>query len=368
MARDWYIDYLIEKGLNVEYWDIVSLVREGHSERGEQNPKYLRILRTFDEVEGMLRKPENRDAFYVMLIPYVGRFTRVFRLFSKYDCRMLNFAWGALPRDPVYKWRKITAWLATPYLCAKEILNRSKAIALRRLKLVKPFEIAFVAGGVLMGGDNFAAKVVAINYFDYDHYVKAKTDAAGRLVTGRYAVFLDINLPHHSDLAFCGYSQIDPVEYYRSLNRFFGLLEREHEIKVVIAAHPRADYDSTIFEGRQIFRLVTAELVRDAEFVVSHTSTAMSYAVLNAKPLVFIYTAAMASAVYKQKFTRETRMYADYLDAPLYNIDAMNGAHHVAVRQANQQRYDRYKYDFLTSRQSEGTPTQEIFLREIEAN
>lgn len=364
MARDWYIDYLIEKGMIVEYWDIVSLVREEHSERGAQNPGYLFVFRTFGEVETTLRKPENRDALYLMLITYTGRFTRVFRLFSKYDCRMLNFAWGALPRDPVYKWRKVAAWLSSPYLCAKEIVSRTKAIAFRRLKLVKPFEIAFVAGGVLLSGNNFAAKVVPINYFDYDHYIKAKSDGGRRLVTGPYAVFLDINLPYHSDLAFSGYSQIDPIVYYRSLNRFFDLLEREQGIKVIIAAHPRADYADATFDGRQTFRLVTAELVKDAEFVLSHTSTAMSYAVLNAKPIIFIYTAAMATA-FKRKFVREMRTYADCLDAPVHNIDEITSAQQVSLRQVNLKCYERYKYNFLTSRQSEGTPTQEIFLREI---
>jgi hypothetical protein len=367
MARDWYIDYLIEKGMVVEYWDIVSLVREEHSERGAQNPGYLFVLRTFAELEMMLRKPENRDAFYMMLITYAGRFTKVFRLLSRYDCRMLNFAWGALPRDPVYKWRKVVAWLSSPYLCAKEIVNRTMATAFRRLKLVKPFEIAFVAGGVLLNADNFAAKVVPINYFDYDHYIKASRYEGRPLVTGSYAVFLDINLPYHSDLAFNGISQIDPIVYYRSLNRFFSLLEREHGIKVVIAAHPRADYSDTTFDGRQIFRLVTAELVKDAQFVLSHTSTAMSYAVLNAKPIVFIYTAEMATA-FKRKFIREMQTYADRLDAPLYNIDEITGAHQVSLSQVNLGRYERYKYDFLISRQSEGTPTQEIFLRELGAN
>jgi hypothetical protein len=366
MARDWYIDFLIERGFTVEYWDIVSLVREEHSELGAQNPDYLRVFRTLGEVEEMLRRTENREALYIMLISYIGRFTRIFRLFSKYDCRMLNFAWGALPNDPIYKWRKLAVWLSNPYRSAEEVLNRSKAIALRKLKLVKPFEIAFVAGDVLMAGNNHAAKVVPINYFDYDHYVKARNDGARRLVAGRYVVFLDINLPFHSDLAFCGHRRIDPVEYYRSLNRFFGLLERDYEIKVVIAAHPRADYDAATFEGRQILRLVTAELVKDAEFVLSHTSTAMSYAVLNAKPLVFIYTSEMAAA-YETQFIRSMRSYADYLNSAIYNIDAVFGAQKVAVKQVNLKCYERYKYDFLTSRQSEATSTQEIFLREIGA-
>ena len=364
MARDWYIDYLIEKGVTVEYWDVVSLVREEHSEQGEQSPGYLHVLRSFNDVERMLRMPENRDALYVMLITYVARFARVFCLFSKYDCRMLYFAWGALPHDPVYKWRKLAAWLSTPYACVREIINRSKSIALRKLKLVKPFQIAFVAGDALMAGDSYASKVVPINYFDYDHYVRTKVAGTPRLVADPYVVFLDINLPHHSDLEFCGRPRIDAAGYYRSLNRFFGLLESEYGIRVVIAAHPRSDHDSATFEGRQVLRLVTADLVKDAEFVLSHTSTAMSYAVLNAKPLVFIYTEAMA-AVYQRLFIREMRTYADYLDAPIYNIDEVSSARQVAVKRVNLRRYERYKYDFLTSRQSENMPTQEIFWREI---
>ena len=258
IARDWYIDYLIEKGVRVEYWDVVSLVREEHAEKGARHPDFLHVFRTFGEVERMLRLPANRDSLYVMLITYAGQFTRIFRIFSKYGCRMLMIAWGAMPRDPVYKWRKIASALANPAWCAKVIFYRCKATALRRLKLVKPFDIIFAAGEVLMAGSHFAAKVVPINLCDYDHYVKARA-AGGRLFEGRYSVFLDVNLPYQSDLAFCGYPQIDAGRYFRSLNRFFGLLERQYGLKVVIAAHPKADYDAATFEGRPIHRLVTAE-------------------------------------------------------------------------------------------------------------
>jgi len=365
IARDWYIDYLIEKGVTVEYWDVVSLMREEHFEQGAKNPEYLRVFRSFSEVEEMLRLPRNRDAFYVMLISYAGQLTRIFRLLSKYDCRMLLLAWGAMPHDPVYKWRKIASALASPVWCAEQVLYRVKAIALRRLKLVKPFDIVFAAGEVLLANDQYAAKVVPINLCDYDHYVKVRTDG-GRLVAGRYSVFLDINLPYQSDLAFCGYPQIDSASYYRSLNRFFGLLEREYATRIVIAAHPKANYVASTFAGRQMHRLVTAELVKDAEFVLSHTSTALSYAVLNAKPLIFLYTDEMADA-YRNTVIRELHCYADYLAAPIYNIDAVAEGRQVVVRDVDLERYERYKYNFLTTRQSENTPTQEIFWREINA-
>jgi hypothetical protein len=364
MARDWYIDFLIEKGVNVEYWDVVSLLREEHSEGGEQRPRYLRLFRTYDELELALALPENRDALYLILITYVAKFARIFRLLSKRDCRMLYFAWGALPHDPGYRWRKMVAWLSTPGAIVRELLSRSKASALRKLKLVKPFEVAFVAGGALLGGNNHAKRVVPVNYFDYDHYVKTRDAGGARLVAEPYAVFLDINLPHHSDLEFCGRPRIDPTRYYQSLNRLFRLLEAEYRIKVVIAAHPRASHDPATFEGRPTLRLVTADLVKDALFVLSHTSTAMSYAILNAKPLVFVYTDAMAAA-YQRSFMREIRTYADYLDAPIYNADEVSSGRQVDIQHVNSRRYERYKYDFLTSRQSEGLSTQDIFWSEI---
>jgi hypothetical protein len=368
IAADWHIDYLIDKGVQVEYWDIVSLVREEHDEYGARNPAWLYVFRSFAQVEARLRLRENRGAFFVMLISYTGRLTRIFRLLSKYDCHMVRFASGALPQDQAYKWRKIAAWLAAPLRCTQEVINRSKAVMLRKFRLVKPFAITFAAGEVPINADNYTSRVVPINFFDYDRYIDTRDRRDGALVQGRYAVFLDSNLPFHSDLTFCGHrDRIDPVDYYRSLNRFFALLERTYGISIVIAAHPRADYDAARFEGRRIFRLSTAELVRDAEFVLSHASTAMSFAVLNCKPIIFIYTAGMAAA-YERSFIRAMRCFADYLDCPLYNIDELKDGQQVVVRRPNLECYERYKYNFLTSRLSESTPTQEIFWREIQAH
>jgi len=365
VARDWYIDYLIEKGVSVEYWDIVSLLREEHAEQGAIYPLYLRIFRTFSEVEEMLCRSEYRQASYVLLVSYVGRFTRIFRLLSQYDCRMLYIAWGAMPYQAGSIWQKLASAFAHPAASVKEIFYRTKALALRRLGLVKPFDIVFAAGQVLVATYQYAAKVVPINLCDYDQYVKARI-RGGRLVPGRYAVFLDINLPYQSDLAVFGYPQIDPRSYYQSLNRFFGLLESALGIRVVIAAHPKTIYDAATFDGRERHRLVTAELVKDSEFVLSHTSTALGYAVLNAKPLVFIYTNQMLAA-YANTVIRQMQCYADYLGAPIYNADAITEGHQLVIGSADLERYQRYKYSFLTTPQSENAMTADIFWRELAA-
>lgn len=365
VARDYYVDFLINKGVQVEYWDVVALVREEHTESSAVHRGYLRVFRSYTELEQAVAAADNRDALYVVVLSYTGRLARVFRLLSKYRRRMLYFAWGALPQESGLNWRKVAAWAPTPVRLVREIFYRTKARFLRTVGLVAPFEIAFAAGAVSIAASGHALRVVPINYFDYDCYVRAKAYAGQRLVNARYAVFLDANLPFHSDLGFGSYPRVDAERYYRSLNRFFGELERNYGIAVVIAAHPRADYDAGRFEGRPIHRSVTAELVRDCEFVLSHWSTAASYAVLNGKPLIFIYTDEMV-AKYADTLMRAQLYFAAWLGAPVCNID-QHDAMPLAVRPANIERYERYKYDYLTSLETEGTSTEEIFWREISA-
>jgi hypothetical protein len=279
---------------------------------------------------------------------------------------MLTFAWGALPHDPGLSWPRVAAWARRPGRLVQEVFNRSRASGLRKLRLVAPFAVTFAAGAVARAASTYSLRVVPISYFDYDLYLKARADGGRRLVEERYIVFLDNYVPLHPDLAFSGYPRIDPARYYRSLNRFFDLLERAYGMRVAIAAHPRADYHTGTFAGRPMYRMVTAELVRDAEFVISHHSTAISYAVLNAKPLLFIHTDDIA-ATYAHSFMNYLRCFARCLDAPLYNIDAVGDARQIALRPVNAARYERYKYDFLTCPEAENTPTQEILWREIRA-
>jgi hypothetical protein len=363
-SRDYYIDYLIENGLNVEYWDIVSLVFTENSEAGMITPPHLRILNTLGELEKMLILPENKDALYVMLISCGAYSTRIFRLLSKHNCRMYYIAVGARPVLERPKSWKILNHLSNPVRLLKIIFDIVKVNAYRRLGLIRPFDCIFAAGSVMMSNDQYAAKMVPINLIDYDHFTRVRAKPE-RIVTGRYAVYLDTYIPHHNDNVILGRPSVDPDNHYRLLNRFFSLLEMKYDIKVVIAAHPTADYSiAPPFEGREIYRLLTAELTRDADFVIVDCSTSISYAVLNFKPIVLFYTSEMLS-LYKETIVRLTKSYSDYLELPILNIDEITSVDQVAIGDVNKELYDKYIYDFLTSPESENSTSQEIFLREI---
>lgn len=358
-SRDWYVDYLIEKGMPVEYWDVASLLFGDDGIRSKQTA-FLRTPTTYAELAAMLDVPENKSTRYVMVVSYGGPTARLYKLFSKYGCRMVFISWGELPIGQSHQWRRR---LSNVVASATSAAGTVKAALYRKLGLVRRFEVVFAAGEAVLANAQFANRVVPINLIDYDHYVRTKS-APERLVVEPYAIFLDIYLPHQSDLRIVGLGAIDSTEYYQSLNRFFGLIETTFGVKVAIAAHPKAVYDAQTFEGRPFYVGRTPQLVRDAEFVISHHSTSLSYAVLNRKPIVFIYTNDMKK-LYELTIVTYLHDLSAYLGASICNIDEITRGDQVEMKPVDEKRYDEYKYDFLTSRASEHARTEEIFWREL---
>lgn len=367
IARDWYIDHLKANGIMVEYWDLIPLLFGGFDEAGSIIADFVFTPGTYSELEKRLGLPENREAIYVILICYKGQFARLFRLLSKYDCRTYFIAWGNFPIKSLPKWQQIVNGLIiNPVRLGGKVINKIKGVAYKKLKLVKPFDVVFAAGDATMRMYPDAGKIVPINLVDYDHYMIAKYNPR-RILEGRYAVFLDNYLPYHPDFKIVGLQSVDPHSYFFSINRFLKIFEQEYGIKVVIAAHPIADYGNKTFEGREIYRGVTPELVKDAEFVISHHSTSLGYAVLNCKPIIFVYTDEM-NRLYKETVVSWMHDFANYLGVSIYNIDQLNQGDQIAFGDVNLERYNRYKYNYLTTKESERTCTQDIFWRELLAD
>lgn len=366
ISRDYFIDYCIERNAVVEYWDIVSLVREEHDERGTLDVDYLKYIKTYQQFEMLVRQTENQDAVYVMEISYSGRFSKPYRILSRYNCIMVSLNLGAMPVTGSAHWgqrRIISRFIKNPARFVKTVIDVLQGIAYKKLGIVNRFEIVFAAGSVLSSTNQYAKRVVPFNLFDYEQYNRVKS-ASQRVVKERYAVFLDINLPYQSDLAIERLMALNAIGYFKSLNRFFDLLENVYAIKVVIAAHPKANYINDEFNQREVYRMVTAELVKDAEFVITHTSTSLSYAVLNYKSILFIYTDEMLR-IYKSTVIRQIESLASYLNANVYNIDKISNGYEVKLEPLTRERYELYKYNYITTPNSENLRSSEIFLHEI---
>jgi len=134
---------------------------------------------------------------------------------------------------------------------------------------------------------------IAVHAHDYDIYLRERPFAGPPL---DQAVFLDQYLPYHPDFAASGTTSVDPEMYFGALRRFFDRLEDALGMQVVIAAHPRADYElhPGIFGRRRIVTCSTARLVMESRLVISHATSAVNFAVLARKPVVLVMTRDLA--------------------------------------------------------------------------
>jgi hypothetical protein len=273
---------------------------------------------------------------------------------------MIAIEQGMLPSYKSSLWEKVLNHLTHPFRFFYLIFNSIISSYYLKSNLVANYYLIFAAGNYFLSRELNAQKVVAVNLCDYDLYLSLKGNK-NRLVQNKYAVFLDINLPFQTDLEILGMPRLNHVEYFKDLNKFFDLIEKKYQLEVVIAAHPTSNYDLSNFEFRKIFRLNTAELVRDSEFVITHHSTSISYAVLNYKPIVFVYTDEMKK-IYNENVLKEIKAQSSYLNRSSHNISSIYNAEDIVFEDVNSILYDSYKYEFLTSLDSENKFSRDIML------
>jgi len=362
IERDWYMGYLIEKGIAVEYCDCSSIFFPHVEFTDRLDRDYVTKVRDYDHLESLLKREENRDTSYVMLVTYEFRAFKLYRLLTRYNCRLYFIRWAVFPHK-----NRIISKLAKvpvhPFSYAARVLDKIFIMITKKTGLKKPFEKVFYAGAAALPAKGESIKNVPINMCDYDNFILSK-NSPNTLAGTEYAVFLDVNLPFHPDLGFVNRGYVNSRKYFDSINRFFRFVESKYGVEVVIAAHPSSDYQGDLFEGRKVIKHVTFVLVRDAQFVISHHSASINYAILNKKPIVYIYTDEM-NRLYSDSTMPTIKGSAEFLGAAIYNVDSVASADEVTIISVDEERYDAYRYMFLTSRETEKAFSMDIFLKEI---
>jgi hypothetical protein len=110
------------------------------------------------------------------------------------------------------------------------------------------------------------------------------------------------------------------------LRKLFSEIESVTGNQIVIAGHPNHKNQDGFDEemgGRVVAFNATPELIRDSAAVVTHGSTAVSFAVLARKPLVFIDSKELSASAYgtmMSKMAKVLKRPTVYLDSALENL------------------------------------------------
>lgn len=331
-----YIDELLNSGFSVEFWDCSQYFHKGMLIVDSLCEKYIRKFDTFISISMELKTVDVDNTIFIIEVFDNWDNRKFFRLLADHHCYMV--------RQEMY---------ATATLEEISILNKISRMSLLQfldvcrnrinMQLYKYYKCYYhIYYDLKISSGNALDIDVHINHPDWELYKENKDEPT--LIKTSYALFIDEFFPLHPDLIFFLHQQKgDASHYWQLLNQFFRDIEKKYNMEVIIAVHPKSNYDSDSFEGRTKIKYHTTELVRNAQMVFMHSSAALSFVMMFNKPLMLIATNDyMANRMLGDNLLRISHL----TGLPIYNIEESNeiNVQHlpICVR-------DTYIYNYLTS-------------------
>ncbi len=130
--------------------------------------------------------------------------------------------------------------------------------------------------------------IIYTHSWDYEQYLSDKDGI--KKYGEKIITFIDSAATHHPDDKYKGckpFANEEEIEkYYRNMCDLFEKVERVCNCSVVVAAHPRSNYQGNEFENRKIVKGKTHELIANSILVITPRSTALTYVMLYKIPFI----------------------------------------------------------------------------------
>jgi len=366
------IDTIIKNGFDVEFWDLTE----------ELCPELNKTIKDEDRIrfngnvilkEGELVKKITvieKECLIICMLHYGIKTHFIFRELSRNKLKYCLFFANALPvfsRKCTFKLSNIITIIK---YCCQMVISYVKNIYIhikQKMSGIKPASI-ILAGGEksidICRSDPYDSnsKVLWMHTLDYDLYLKENCHKEKN--DEKLVVFNDEYFPFHPDYLYSGIpAPVTAEEYYPALCKLFNFIETKYNKNIVIAAHPRSNYERhpDYFEGRSVIKGKTIELVRKSSAVLLSCSTSVNFAVLYNKPIIFITTKKLNNTWWGMIIEL---MAACFNKKPVcidmeYNL---NWENEMTVRK---EMYNKYKNDYIKKNGTEELPFWQIFANYI---
>jgi len=149
---------------------------------------------------------------------------------------------------------------------------------------------------------------------------------------------------HHHDKM-----HVEPTAYLvllgDGLHNFFDGLEKLTGKRVVIGASPKYHYNGHEYQGRDIVYNKTVELTAKADMVIVHTTSAVDYAIMMHKPIIFLVVEG-----FSDKIIEELQSFARALKRPVVNSrECIDTGRMNELSNVDREVYDTYINNYLTT-------------------
>lgn len=298
----------------------------------------------------------------------------LFRAFKKYHCEYILWGSFSVPEGANKPVRLRTYLLerAIKILSScdleklfRRIYNWVFMFLIGRDLVVRKPAFCFAAGAV--GINRFKtlypkSKVVSIpnvNYYKNRLVISGLNNERNDIPKYRYVLYIDQSIFDSPDRKIVSEYTIDREHFFERINNWFNRIEEITGKQVVIAASPKYSYKGDEYNGRQIINHRTIELVYSADMVVVHSSSAVDFAVLSYKPVIFLKVNGFSDAIVTSIERAAGGLYKIVLDSEEdLDTEKLN-----KVSGVDKDIYDQYIKDYLITRAFTESPSEIIVKR-----
>jgi len=283
--RNAYLE-AINKNHTLKIWDLSYIYGDKSKENNTRGD--VCYIHTIEELQSSIEHLQVNGPILFLYLMVARRLKQIRKYITgtgKYSLRIDKESYGEFFRREAYKYyyKELTFVEKVKSTLICQPLLRTGVFILRNGK--KPFQHLMSPLNSYPESNQYFHPMHQVNY---DETKKATEEHGEKIVTEKYALFIDTALANHPAYDKNGW-YTDKNMYFDNLNMYFERFEQETGLKVVIAAYPKVTYNGAEFGAREIFYNKTAELIRDAEVILAHTSSTLFSAVLMRKPIVFLF-------------------------------------------------------------------------------
>jgi hypothetical protein len=354
------IELLEKNGFNVIVWELTKIINPDLiKEYTPPDPVKLLKYKIFENKKLTLKKIRNipSDTFVFLLVSYSQKNYWVYRALSLADADYGVTVSNALPMPQTKKEKSsITDFVKKVRKIPKKEIKKFIWRYFYKMPFsklgIKPASL-ILAGGYKSLDTHFypideSTEILWTHTLDYDLYLKEKTNSEN---SRPIAVFIDEYVPFHPDYPVSGLKPpLDAETYYHLLDKFFNRIEKELGYEVTIAVNPRSNYEKhpDYFKGRKCIRGETNKLVKKSQVVIAHCSTALNYANLYKKPVIFITSKGLDESWYGPLIRTMSSWFGK---VPIF-IDNNDSIDWNSLMKIDNDFYSRYKQAYIKTEKS----------------
>lgn len=352
LEKIWNIDELQQNGVDVEYWDLSTLVYPGIFIPDRVKNGKVHEVDTMEKLSSLVASNDVNSTVYAVELFCNWSNRKIFSLLHYHKCNCVRI--------------DLYANTTLPTSFTKRLFNFLKKLSFRSLyeKIMTVLYYKTWLRGKLYSGtlssSTLARPDIKINHPDYERF---KLDEAP-LLSESYILFIDVYYPYHPDLKY--YFKINNItayaeSYQRTMRLFFDYLTKKYKKEVVIAAHPKSNYQGNEYGNRKIIKNQTCNLIKYADLIVTHESNSLSYIALSGKPFAITYPESYNNVQILKNYVEAL---AKYCGKEAYNLDKCKW-NNINFSTMSESVRIKYIYNNLTSKETENKNNVDIWVKKI---